>query len=67
MVNNEIVNSAGTSDGRTLKYAMKLPNLLTVRFAAGSSMNTSHNAAGGSISRSEVVEAYLYHTITFLY
>ena len=56
---NEAVNSAGTGGGSALKYALKLPNRLTVRFAAGSSVNTSRSAARGLTSQSEVVDAFI--------
>jgi hypothetical protein len=56
-VTNEAVNSAGTGGGSALKYAVKLPNLLTVRDAAGSfdlTPKISRNEVHGEI---EVVDA----------
>jgi hypothetical protein len=58
-VNNDSQYPTGTGGGSALKYAVKLPNLFTVRFAAGSSVNKSRNAAMGSASQSEVVDALI--------
>ena len=47
-VNKEAQYCAGTGGGSALKYAVKLPNLLTVRLAAGSFENVSSAANGES-------------------
>ena len=48
---NEAVNSAGTGGGSALKYAVKLPNLLTVRFAPGSSVSIRSATNANEIRR----------------
>ena len=44
----EAINSAETGGGSFVKYAVKLPNRLTVRVAAGSSVNASRSATNAN-------------------